>query len=268
MAELIYSGATHHLFIPDGQDRIGGGPAFRGYMGRRPVEGLSSRYFSSFNLPAVPQSEWRDRAEEMERSQTRIGDLLDRAREKGRADFDHKDQDQTNYCWVNAPVRNIEIVRIEQNLEPVILSPASAGAQIKGYRNVGGFGSEALEWIAERGVSPVDLWPANHWYDRRYDTEESRQAALKYRPTEWMVLQPNDAEQMVSAVLHRKVLSVGLMWWGHEVNIIGLAIRNGELVWEIENSWKNWGNRGRAFLPFSKGISPDAVMIGAMRPAA
>lgn len=219
---------------------------------------------STFDLPLIPREEWRERIEEMERTKTRISDLLDRVGSPC------KNQQQTNYCWINAPVRVLEIERIKQNERLVILSPASAGARIKNFANVGGWGSEGLQFLAEKGACPVDIWPANA-IDRRYLTQEAADAAMLYRPKEWKELRPRNIDELISALLHRRPVAVGYNWWGHEVTAIDpVVLPSGLVSARIENSWgMEWpqaGAKGRAVLDQHKAIPDDAVCVGSMLP--
>jgi len=71
----------------------------------------------------------------------------------------YKNQQRTNYCWIFAVVHALELQRVQQNLPYASLSPASGGARIKNFRNVGGWGREAIEFIAEHGVCSSKTWP-------------------------------------------------------------------------------------------------------------
>ena len=185
----------------------------------------------------IPRSEWQARIEEMEQQKSRLSDIITQS------GLPPKNQQSTNYCWVNSPTHCIEIVRVAQNEPPVILSPASAGAQIKNYRNVGGWGREALEWIGEHGLVPVDKWPANA-IDRQYATAENKQLALRYRQDRWWVLD-GSLEQMISLLLHRIPGSAGLSWWSHQVSYIDPVWLDGDVAIRFRNSWGNdWPKPG------------------------
>lgn len=200
----------------------------------------------------IPRSEWQARIEEMEQQKSRLSDLIIAAK------LPPKDQNGTNYCWINSPTHALEVVRLVQNEPMVILSPASAGAQIKGFRNVGGWGREALEWIAEHGLVPVDKWPPNA-IDRRYATEENKQLALKYRAQRWWVLD-NSLDQHISCLLHRIPVCVGLAYWSHEVLDCDPVWVNGAIGVRFRNSWTaDWPTPGAGGWSIRQGrkITPD-----------
>lgn len=201
----------------------------------------------------VSRSEWQARIEEMQERKTRLSDRVDQA------GLPCKDQQQTNYCWINAPTHCTEIVRSGQNQRPVILSPASAGAQITGYRNRGGWGKEGLEFIARSGLVPVEKWPANA-IDRRYATPENLELALAYRVTEWWELEPRNLDHLISCLLRRIPVAVGYNWWGHEVTAYDPVWIDGAIGIRPRNSWgMGYGDRGYFVLQGNRMLPDDAV---------
>lgn len=169
-------------------------------------------------------------------------------------------QARTNYCWANAVAGITEVIRLKQNQKIVRLSPASAAAQIKQYRNVGGWGLEAIQWAAERGFNTVGQWPANA-IDRKYATVANREAALAYRVQNWVALQPRNLDQLVSLLLEPDPdpVAVGYLWWGHEVYACYLDWVDGDVAVGIRNSWGDWGDDGFALIQGNHRYPDDAV---------
>lgn len=181
--------------------------------GRQPRDWIRQPYGSvsgKFSLPLIPRSEWKDRIEEMERTKTRLSDMVKAA------GIPPKNQGQTNYCWINGVITAIETMRCKLGLPYVELSPASVGAQIKGYRNVGGWGGEGLEWVIDKGVAPVSLWPANA-INRQYKTPESDAKALEFRVLEWDEHENRNFDQKMTCLLNRIPVPSGYNHMSHEM---------------------------------------------------
>ncbi len=204
----------------------------------------------------IPSSDWQGMIQEMEERKTRLSDRI------AQVGLPCKDQQQTNFCWINAPTHCVEIVRVKQNQKMVILSPASAGGPIKNFRNVGGWGKEGLEYIVENGLVPVENWPANA-IDKRYYTEANKAIALNYRVVEWWELRPKTLAEVMSCLLRRIPIAVGYNWWSHEVSLVDPVWTNGAPGGRLRNSWgMSWpkpGASGYSILQGSKLLPDDAV---------
>lgn len=202
----------------------------------------------------IPESEFQERIKEKEERKNRLSDIADRA------GLPCKDQQQTNYCWINAPTYALELIRVVQNQPMVILSPASGGARIKNFRNVGGWGEEALEWIVENGLCPVDVWPANHWNSNKFATAANIELAKQYRCLEWCEAEPRNMQELISLLLHNIPVPVGYNWWGHEVTAVDAVWIDGRAWPRIRNSWgMGWGSQGYGILQGDRAPADDAV---------
>lgn len=210
--------------------------------------------FAAYSGPMIPRGEWRDRIEERDRTKSRQADFCDALGIK------IKHQSTTNYCWIFAPTKGVEIARAKQGQRYVSLSPASVGARIKNFRNQGGWGTEGLQYIVDHGLVPSDKWP-DIAIDRKYDTDVNDQLRVKYRITEWWDLKPRSFDQLMSAVLVGVPVAIGLNWWGHEVLAIdGVVLGSDDYGILIDNSWgTGWGDKGRGVLTQSKATPDDAV---------
>lgn len=201
----------------------------------------------------IPKSEWQARIEEMEATKTRLSDLI-RARKSP-----CKNQAQTNFCWFNSPTRCTEIVRMQQNEKQIVLSPASGACYVTNFRNVGGWGFQALQWIVEHGLNDVNDWPANA-IDTKYATPDNKAKAFLNRIVEWTECKPRTIEQKISLLLRRIPVACGYNWWGHEVTAIDPVWKDGDIATREENSWgPTYGDLGMFILQGSKMYPDDAV---------
>ncbi len=205
----------------------------------------------------IPRSEWQARIAERVERKTQLSDLIKQAGLKS------KNQANLNYCWVYAPTHCVEIVRTLQNQPQIALSAASAGGPITGYRNVGGWGKTALQWIANKGVCPESVWP-DHSLNSKYATADNKTLALDYRVQEWTELEPGNLDQLVSMLLRNIPVAIGLAWWSHEVTAVDPVWRDGTVTIRIRNQWwpdgvHPWGDDNFAELQGSRMIPDDAV---------
>lgn len=206
------------------------------------------------SLPLIPESEWAERIKDREKLGARVQDLCDAAGLKV------KNQEQTPYCWINAPTHCVEVARVAAGLPYVELSPASAGAKIKNFQAVGGWGTEGVEFIAKSGLVPASIWP-NNAINKKYDTPAADAERPKYQIDEWWELKPRSFEELMSCLLLGIPVAIGLNWWGHEVTAIdGVVLKGGAFGVMIDNSWgTSWGQNGRGVLARSKATPDDAI---------
>ncbi len=128
------------------------------------------------------------------------------------------DQDGTNYCWCNAVVGCVQAVRAGMNEPYVPLSACSVAAIVKGYSNQGGWGGEALKYIVDNGIAPLEMWPnSTSGIRRTYDNADTKAARVNYKVTEWWDLKNGDFKAVMSCILRGIPVAIGLDWWGHEV---------------------------------------------------
>lgn len=213
--------------------------------------------FEDSPLSLIPESEWQGLINKRKAAKAGISNLLY---------FPPLNQDGTNYCWCNAVVNLMRITRAQAGLPFVDLSPASVAAPVKGFRNEGGWGQEALAYIRDTGVADVAHWPPNA-ISRQYLNDATKENYKLYRATEWAELEPRNFNQLVSCLLQDVPVAIGLNWWRHEVTAVDVDYVNGAYVILIWNSWGDWGEansrgvKGFGWLTKAKANPDDACCI-------
>ena len=200
----------------------------------------------------IPESDYEGIIKEQEERKTRLSDLITQAK------LPPKNQRNLPYCWVFGPTGTIEASRVKQNQLMVPLSATSAGAVIKNFRAEGGWGREALQFLADRGVMAEEQWPECS-LDRQYNTPSNWEIAKNnYRVTEWWELRPRNLRQLVSCVLRGIPVTVGYNWWQHQIYVADIIWLDGTIAIRIRNSWGPWGDNGFGIIKGSKMIPDDS----------
>lgn len=170
-------------------------------------------------------------------------------------------------CWCHGVVNAMRLIRAMNGQPFVDLSPASAAAPIKSYRNQGGWGGQAVEYIAEHGVASTEFWPANK-IDRRY-FEPSRENASLHKITEWYELQNNNFDQLMTCLLLRIPTAIGLNWWSHLVCAMDPVVMGKNAYGtRILNSWgSGWGDDGEGVLVERKSLPSDGMSPRTVSPS-
>lgn len=233
---------------------IGGEEVGRGYIPRDWNEDPFGSVAEPFGLPLIDPSEYADRIEEMERTKTRLSDIIKAAGMRS------KNQKSTSYCWVFAATSAVQVVRIIQGEPHVELSPASVGAPIKNYRNVGGWSTQAIKYGAEHGWVPSDLWPDTA-IDRKYDTDETREARKGFLVKEWSELRPRNDQELMTCLLSRIPVAIGQNHWSHAILALDPLIFDGGNTGHLDlNSWsESYGDKGFFVQRGSKRLADDAI---------
>lgn len=199
-------------------------------------------------LTLIPRSEWPTRVAALQAANAGLMALC----------YGHvpdNDQAQTSYCWGNGPVSGAMHLRYAQGEAPLYLSAASVCGPISGYRNVGGWGLDAVQFLVTTGCVRDSLWP-NAAINRAYASKPEVKADY---PRHKLLVANVDLgatgkmfDEVVTCVLLGAPVPVGYDWWGHEVVAVGLTIENGKPYLILRNSWgDSWdgGDKGYFKLP-------------------
>lgn len=210
----------------------------------------------AFEGDLIPRSEWADRIEEMERTESSLEHLLEHV------DVPILTQKRLPYCWCYGVTGAKMASYAVAGEEVPHLSATSLAAKIKNYRAEGGWAGEAIQGDLKYGTSTIEYWP-EAVADRRYDTAEQRENAKLHTISEYEELPSQSFDAVMTSLFRRKPTTLGLLWWGHLVyatrpvvlgrNAFGLVIRN---------SWDySWGDKGRAVLEESKATPHESFAV-------
>lgn len=243
----------------------------------------------SVNIPLIPRAEWPERIREMTANKSRLSDIRRRSGPNG-GHIPSLDQDGWGYCWNHSAAMAVMLRRAAANLPYARLSAFFIGCLIKNYRDEGGWGALALDFIQKNGIPDVDHWPEKA-HDRKYDTPECRANALLHVVTEGFVDLEADVydrnlseDQNMTLLLSRVPVIGDFNWWSHSVCLmdptmneqptealpdIGSLDLNDQNDLKVYgdtfgkrgiNSWTDsYGNLGEFVLTGSKAITNGAV---------
>ena len=162
-----------------------------------------------FTESNIPRSEWTARIQEMEARQELVSDLIT---------WPSKNQ-TTNLCWSFAPVGLLEILRVIMGLPYVELSPASAACKINGFKDAGGWGIDAVNYLVANGCCDAAIWP-NNGINRKYDTPAADTDRLNHKVTGWCDVGARKFDAQMSHLIRRRPGIGGFDFWTHEVMVI------------------------------------------------
>jgi len=192
----------------------------------RPIEQLG--------IQKIPRSEWPERIRRMEQLRARVSD---------HCDFPCRDQGRTNFCWANGPCAALDMARRVAGLPFEETSAASVACKITGFRNIGGWGIDAIRYLAQHGGVSSRLWP-NDAIDRRYDTPDANADRPRRQVVEWWDVPPRDFDWLATLCLLGIPCPVGYIRWAHEVTACDLVeVSPGRFGIRIRNSWGRWGSQ-------------------------
>lgn len=170
-------------------------------------------------------------------------------------------------CWQFSGVKAMMYCRAIANLPGVRLSAYWAAGQVKRWADQGGWGSEGLQQLVEKGAPEEKFCPE---YKRQYDTPEARENALKYRVTEWWE-GSSDKEKATHQMVTAQILGLPCIADFNHIShsmcvphLESIKVQGGRIVTlktAADNSWgESSGDRGLYALENFK-AKPDGLWI-------
>lgn len=252
---VVSEDSSADLIRPDG---CGTGYIERDY---KSIPLNSSPFTRASTIKRLSLQEIKELIAEKTANKTWLTDLADRVGSKV------KNQQQSNYCWMHAPVRAMEYALLHAGGKAMTLSAFYAASRIKGGRNEGGWGLQAIEFLNDKGTCREDLWPPMKF--RGEVTSEIQENAALHQIRIAEELEPDDYELIWSSIVQDQPVTVGIPAWGHEV-LLNFLVLNGSSISEgFDNSWgTSYGKNGRGVLSGRMRRFSEAGRIAAMEASA
>lgn len=204
-----------------------------------------------FPFPIMSREQQMEETERQNREESTLWHIM------RRAGWRVKNQKTTPLCWSFATVGATEASAITDGQPYVARSPASIAGPITGYVYRGGWPTECLRTLAEIGVSTTEQWDDTTLDRRLY--EASLPIRENFKMPEWLELKPRNMDEVMTALLMRIPVVVGLNWMGHAMFYCQPLWRNGKAACKAANSWsENWGEDGYGIFEGSRVIPDDA----------
>lgn len=222
--------------------------------------GSQPEFSGPMPIPLIPESEWMDRIDEMERTKSSLTHIIDDA------GVPCLDQGSVGYCHAFSLAHAAMCLRAAMNQPFRLLSASSVGGPVTGYRNQGAWILDDLKQAATVGFSEEKYYPMlttqNKW------TPDAKASAERNKVTHWFELRRGNMNEMMTALLSRFPVVIGVR--GHAVNVLKPVIRNGKIAFLFQNSWKaSWGcmGDGRALLSWELAVPQEAYSPAQMTPS-
>ena len=198
----------------------------------------------------LPWDEINRRAAEREATQTQLSHKIRAAGMKP------LNQQNTNFCFANAPTNCVRILTLLANQPLVELSAASVGCTVTGFRNVGGWAKDALDVIRTKGIVPIQYWPLNA-ISQQYNTTANWAKAAPFKVDKWIVLEQGNLQQRASLNVQDIPVAVAYDWWGHEVTGCDYLPDGSFRDW---NSWgPTYGDNGFFLVQGNRRVFADGI---------
>jgi hypothetical protein len=204
--------------------------------GTHPAGSLS--FAKPFDIALIPREEWPSRIASMKATKSRLSDIWEDAK------IGVLSQGQIGYCHAFSVAMGCMVARASMGLPYVELSASSVGGPVTGFKNAGAYIFDDLEQTVNFGISSTATYPMldtkNHW------TPAAKQDAALHKVTEWLEGANRNFDQVMTCLLSRIPVVVGLNWWSHAICYLDPIIENGKFGIDGINSWGDQWSYGGA----------------------
>lgn len=217
-----------------------------------------------------PRADWRELIELQKKNRTSPMDI-----HQGN-EVPILNQGRYGYCWMYGTVGCILNRYAAQGIDPVPnLNAHATAAMGKRYRNKGGFGVEASNFIVERGIPEFDVWP-EFSNNRSLENDPKVIASCeKHNLVTFEEMPRNSFDAVMSSLIDPidpSPTTLAFSWWRHLVaGLSGLYRGSGRSIeWGLgfANSWTTkWGSRGYGEVWNAKAKPFEAVVVRSVKAA-
>lgn len=183
-------------------------------------------------------------------------------------------QGRYGYCWMYGTVGCVLNRYAAQGIDPVPnLNAHGTAAMGKRYRNQGGFGVEATEYIEEYGIPTFDFWP-EFSNDRSLENNPEVEENCELHKLVTFEEAPKDNFDIVMSALIDPIdpspCTLAFSWWRHLVaGLCGMYRGSGRNIeWGLgfANSWtEKWGQKGYGTVWNSKAKPFESVIVRSVK---
>jgi len=178
-----------------------------------------------------------------------------------------KDQNGLSACWGYGATRAVEIRRVESGLPHKELAPESVTGPCTGWRDRGGYASEAFAQLARGGACEMSFLNAPHSLDPTRWKPGWQENARLHEAVQWYEI-GTSYDEIITCLLNRIPVAAGIDRWdggrqGHLICMLDpIILPDGSVGVLFQNSWgRDWpykGANGLAVLTERKG-TPDGA---------
>lgn len=250
--------ATSSYQFTDGSD-AGFGCEKRDWQ-ENPYGSSRPRFMEDGGFSLIPRNEWVDRLEAMETEKATLTDLHKYYK------IPIKSQASTPHCWSFGTASSFELARARAGLPYIEFSPDSVAGPINNYRQKGGWGDSAVDYITKHGILPVSQWPYQWTRSDKYEDKALRAEHKCFESYDLIDNRMNREERWsvyVTALLLGFAGNPAFNHWGHLVCGTQPLAKNGRITdGLILNSWgENYGSGGFGIMYGAKAVPDDVQVI-------
>jgi len=234
----------------------------KGYIERDFVEQPFGSVVKPYSRRTHARDTWKDLLDLQQQNKTSALDVMKSA------GFRSYDQRNTNYCWSFGVCAPVAVAMARSGHDPIPhLSASYVAGRVKGWRNVGGWGMQAVEGLLKWGCPTTDVFPEASRNRRLADTPKVKASASLHSIVKFEEIESNNFDACISALLDpidpACGVSTAFNYWRHLV-FACQACWHRTKGWGIviQNSWgPKWGDQGRKELYGSKAIAHEMIAV-------